>query len=156
MYWRYGLVVVTEVSLVTKAPESLLYSLTDHADVGGGSVRNDAPNALSNIPLRWMVRQAALCGSGIRFDEDALVRANISLQAGADGDLDELDKADAIQPIYDALKITPMWWALEIMPMTYVWQDKDGIWHKTFKYVVSSWYIWATVFNGSSFFTGGT
>lgn len=105
-----------------------------HSDIGGGSVRNDAPNALSNIALRWMVRQASLCGSGVRFDEAALARANISVHAEVDENEDELDKADALQPINDALKITPAWWILEVMPMTYVWQDKDGFWHRTFKW----------------------
>ena len=105
-----------------------------YPDVGGGSVQNDAPHALSNITLRWMVRQAASAGC-VRFDEEALTRENISLNGGEEGELDERDKIDALQPIYDSLKITPIWWVLEIMPMTYVWQDKDGYWHRTFKCV---------------------
>jgi hypothetical protein len=32
-----------------------------HSDVGGGNDRNDAPS-LSDIPFRWMLREAELCG----------------------------------------------------------------------------------------------
>ncbi|KAF6754906.1 hypothetical protein DFP72DRAFT_897990 [Ephemerocybe angulata] len=106
-----------------------------HEDVGGGSVGNDAKNCLSNIPLRWMVRQAIASGSGIKFDPEALEKASIDLQAtGSKGELDELDKVDALQPLHDSLKATPIWWILEIMPMTYVWQDREGVWHKTWKW----------------------
>ncbi|EPQ60078.1 hypothetical protein GLOTRDRAFT_112845 [Gloeophyllum trabeum ATCC 11539] len=43
-----------------------------HADVGGGSVRNDTPHSLSRIPLRWMVRQCFLARTGILFHGRAL------------------------------------------------------------------------------------
>ncbi|EKM49551.1 uncharacterized protein PHACADRAFT_265089 [Phanerochaete carnosa HHB-10118-sp] len=48
-----------------------------HGDVGGGCVPNDTPHALSDISLRWMVRQVVQAQCGIAFDSDALRRAGI-------------------------------------------------------------------------------
>lgn len=36
-------------------------------DVGGGAVTNGTRNALSRIPLRWMIRQCFLANTGIMF-----------------------------------------------------------------------------------------
>ncbi|RXW24075.1 hypothetical protein EST38_g1771 [Candolleomyces aberdarensis] len=105
-----------------------------HEDVGGGSVANEAPHCLSNITLRWMVRQAIITNSGILFDEVALERLNIDFGPERTNKGESLDAVDAVQPIHDQLKRMPLWWILEIMPMTYVWQDKDGAWHRTFRW----------------------
>lgn len=43
-----------------------------HTDVGGGSVPNETRYALARIPLRWMIRQCFLAGSGIQFQADRL------------------------------------------------------------------------------------
>ncbi|PWN41652.1 hypothetical protein IE81DRAFT_324280 [Ceraceosorus guamensis] len=43
-----------------------------HADVGGGAVGNDTRHALSNIPLRWMIRQTFACDTGILYNADVL------------------------------------------------------------------------------------
>ncbi|KAI0648141.1 hypothetical protein C8Q79DRAFT_999579 [Trametes meyenii] len=48
-----------------------------HADIGGGSVPDDVKISLSDITLRWMVREMVLAQCGITFDQAALVRANI-------------------------------------------------------------------------------
>lgn len=48
-------------------------------DVGGGSTANSAVHALSDIPLRWMVRQVVQAQCGIQFDNDAIARAGIPL-----------------------------------------------------------------------------
>ena len=40
---------------------------------------------------------------------------------------------DALQPIYDQLKINPLWWILEIIPLTYSYQDAQGKWHKNLR-----------------------
>ncbi|KAL7280019.1 hypothetical protein ACG7TL_006433 [Trametes sanguinea] len=48
-----------------------------HGDVGGGNVANNVEVSLSDITLRWMVREVVLAQCGIAFDEAALVRANI-------------------------------------------------------------------------------
>jgi hypothetical protein len=38
-----------------------------HADVGGGAVANAERHKLAQIPLRWMIRQAFQCNTGIIF-----------------------------------------------------------------------------------------
>lgn len=38
-----------------------------HADVGGGAVANAERHKLAQIPLRWMIRQAFMCNTGIIF-----------------------------------------------------------------------------------------
>lgn len=38
-----------------------------HADIGGGAVPNDERHKLAQIPLRWMIRQAFECNTGIIF-----------------------------------------------------------------------------------------
>lgn len=47
------------------------------SDVGGGSVSNSTTHCLSDISLRWMVREVVLSQSGIQFDSAALERAGI-------------------------------------------------------------------------------
>ncbi|KAI0632336.1 hypothetical protein C8Q77DRAFT_1125094 [Trametes polyzona] len=162
-----------------------------HGDVGGGAVDDDVEVSLSDITLRWMVREVVLAQCGIAFDEAALVRANIpesifrgegfplpaettisraprgmhhrgfsppddapadsqesgngdttvpqgkrqqegSAGSGSEGG-DALDaRADALQPIHDALKKTPTWWLVEIIPTWYPWQDASGKWKTRF------------------------
>lgn len=48
-------------------------------DVGGGSVRNDTPSALSRIPLRWMIRQCFQCNTGIIFDAIMLQQLGLAI-----------------------------------------------------------------------------
>ncbi|KAH8989053.1 hypothetical protein EDB92DRAFT_1947605 [Lactarius akahatsu] len=43
-----------------------------HSDVGGGLVKDTEEHALSNIPLRWMVREILKTNCHIHFDEAAL------------------------------------------------------------------------------------
>jgi uncharacterized protein (DUF2235 family) len=38
-----------------------------HADIGGGAVPNEERHKLAQIPLRWMIRQAFECDTGIIF-----------------------------------------------------------------------------------------
>jgi hypothetical protein len=38
-----------------------------HADIGGGAVPNSERHKLAQIPLRWMIRQAFECNTGIIF-----------------------------------------------------------------------------------------
>jgi len=83
-----------------------------------------------------MVREARASESGIQFDNDALVRANILLDLEPTSEEIDMDNVDAVQPIYDELKIDPLWWLLEIMPLQYSWQDADGVWHNDWRQVV--------------------
>ncbi|THH30036.1 hypothetical protein EUX98_g4147 [Antrodiella citrinella] len=148
---------------------------------------------LSDITLRWMVRQVVLSQVGISFDSDALTRSKIpnsvftgvgfpitppsstlkqQLHApagtqtklkfksaaepnpfaspktdhltlevpgedsgaevgdGASQISEALTETDAVQPIYDQLQIKWAWWLLEIIPLTYSYQDGKGMWHQ--------------------------
>lgn len=42
------------------------------ADIGGGATANDAPYALSNVSLRWMIKEVIESKVGILFSFDAL------------------------------------------------------------------------------------
>lgn len=50
-----------------------------HADVGGGSERNEMRHMLSRIPLRWMIRQCFECNTGILFSTAALAETGIDV-----------------------------------------------------------------------------
>lgn len=151
---------------------------------------DDVTVSLSDITLRWMVREVVQAQCGIAFDEAALVRANIpesifrgvgfplppqtiishtprhhklvapeeegtssssaersdsadpplkiqpplapSDQSG-DNSLDA--SADAVQPTHDAFKSSPAWWLLEIVPISYPWQQASGQWKNIWWYV---------------------
>jgi hypothetical protein len=81
-----------------------------------------------------MVRQVAASGCGVKFDAAALAWAKITIEpSNLEGEIDPLDRLDATAKVYDKLKIKPFWWILEVLRMSYVWQDKNGIWRKTFK-----------------------
>ncbi|EPQ51108.1 hypothetical protein GLOTRDRAFT_108364 [Gloeophyllum trabeum ATCC 11539] len=90
-----------------------------HSDVGGGAVPNSTAHSLGDITLRWMVREVTISQCGILFEEAALKRLNIPEYG--------------LTPIHDELgwKGKWAWWLLEIVPTSYAWQDKDGVWHKT-------------------------
>ncbi|KAF8758689.1 hypothetical protein RHS01_02885 [Rhizoctonia solani] len=104
-----------------------------HSDVGGGEERNDAEYSLSNISLRWMVRQIILSQCGIQFNNDALREMKIPLptlrfdksnpltlySSPADSAIIEeaqkQERRDALAPLHDALR-NPLWWSLEFFP----------------------------------------
>ena len=48
-----------------------------YADVGGGSVVNRTRNSLARIPLRWMVRQCFVAGTGIMFHKDTFFKIGL-------------------------------------------------------------------------------
>lgn len=50
-----------------------------HADVGGGAVRNEVRHKLSQIPLRWMIRQCFECNTGILFDSHRLAEEGLDV-----------------------------------------------------------------------------
>ncbi|KAF8064175.1 hypothetical protein FPV67DRAFT_1420072 [Lyophyllum atratum] len=55
-----------------------------HADVGGGSHNNKIQESLSYIPLRWMIKECLLTGTGILFDLQYLRYLGINVQTLAD------------------------------------------------------------------------
>ena len=86
----------------------------------------------------------------ILFDYDAFARWDIPTSIGQDpqpqeggkstednADVAALDARDAILPIYDHLRIYPLWWILEIIPLLYTYQNAEGKWITTFRYVIA-------------------
>lgn len=53
----------------------------------------------------------------------------------SDGGDSTLTDIDELQPIHDQLKILPVWWILELVPLTWNCQDAEGNWHQKFGYV---------------------
>ena len=78
----------------------------------------------------------------ILFDHNAFARWNIPISivqgprpkgnSTSDGDVASLDAQDAVQKITDQLWKMPLWWILEILPMTYVYQNAQDKWKTTF------------------------
>ncbi|KAF8885156.1 hypothetical protein BD779DRAFT_1442618 [Infundibulicybe gibba] len=118
-----------------------------HADVGGGShpESEEEPSSLSNIPLRWMIKECFLAGTGIIFNKEAL--RDIGLDPEKLSDLPDTVKepvpdtkeapigdggdtaalvGDHIAKIWDQLQILPFWWALELIPMLSTLQHDEG------------------------------
>ncbi|KAI0684957.1 hypothetical protein BC835DRAFT_1386911 [Cytidiella melzeri] len=62
-----------------------------HCDVGGGSVKNNTPHALSRIPLRWMIRESFRCNTGIIFDAVMLQQIGLNIKRSIHGDAVLLD-----------------------------------------------------------------
>ena len=50
-----------------------------HADVGGGAVKNVERHKLSQIPLRWMIRQCFDCDTGIIFKAHMLAEEGLDV-----------------------------------------------------------------------------
>jgi hypothetical protein len=108
-----------------------------HADVGGGSTKNNTSRSLSNITLRWMVREVISAQCGVLFDQHAMRHYGVTtsltgspIRAG--GREKVLNAADVGAPIHDQMKTTLgiFWWLLEIIPMPETWQDKSGHWKR--------------------------
>ncbi|QRV86492.1 choline transport protein [Ceratobasidium sp. AG-Ba] len=122
-----------------------------HSDVGGGSLPNKAKYSLSNVSLRWMIRQIILSQCGIQFNQAALKDMDIPLPTLTFGRTDpnaiysydpdaavvkearEREQFDALAPVHDALK-SPLWWPLEFSPLIHSYQDEKGKWHRSFRW----------------------
>jgi len=66
-----------------------------HGDVGGGAVPNDERHKLAQIPLRWMIRQAFECNTGIVFKTSVLAEFGLDVHT--------------LWPIYRNLSIPSQW-----------------------------------------------
>ncbi|CAE6409883.1 putative protein YEL023C [Rhizoctonia solani AG-1 IB] len=122
-----------------------------HSDVGGGEEHNDAAHSLSNVSLRWMVRQIVLSQCGIQFNNDALREMKIPFPTlrfdknnpltlySSPGDATAIEEAqkqermDALAPLHNALR-NPFWWPLEFFPLVHSYQDEEGNWHRSFSW----------------------
>ena len=125
------------------ACESLATHLFYTTDVGGGNVKDidsRTDPALSNISLRWMVRQVVAIQPEcpVYFDENALEQWNIPRE-----DIQAqpivakrlpiehyFREDDATAPRTDELKRRRLWYLLEIFPTYYEWQNEWGQWFK--------------------------
>ena len=56
-----------------------VYFAGGHADVGGGAQPNESRHKMSNVPLRWMIRQTFLCGTGILYKTETLAELGIDV-----------------------------------------------------------------------------
>ncbi|KAJ7464704.1 hypothetical protein B0H11DRAFT_72259 [Mycena galericulata] len=122
-----------------EAPEDVLevWFSGCHTDIGGGAVANGVARSLSDITLRWMVRQVMASSCDILFDQAALARESISsfpTPSSSEASPAELsfDDADSSEPLHDELKLLPVWWLLEILPLPWSVQDTQGKWHGKF------------------------
>ena len=93
---------------------------------------NDTEHSLSNITLRWMVREVVASGCGVILDPSALSRAKIALDPEPTVSEIEMDSTDALEPLHDELQVNYLWWLLEVIPFPYSWEDAYHVWHKSF------------------------
>lgn len=95
-----------------------------------------------------MVQQVVDSQCGIMFNDEsdsfkALDLRSISSIHIHNGKIDaaispvpeNTDAIDALEPIHDEIKAMPLWWILELIPRTFLWQGADGRWNKRFAYV---------------------
>lgn len=80
---------------------------------------------------RWTGKQA---GSSADHESSASAGARPS---SSDEDCEPrpvgLDKQHAVQPLHDELRKKPLWWLLEVLPMSYNWQEPNGRWHTSWR-----------------------
>lgn len=123
------------------------------SDVGGGAEKNTAVGTLSDIPLRWMVREVVASQCGIQFDEAVMAKLNVHVSlpapdfflanSASNGSIPgtkpseqdcAADTVDATKPLHNELRLQPMWWILELVPLPFSWQDASGKWHKKWEF----------------------
>jgi hypothetical protein len=78
-------------------------------DVGGGNLLDTAAQALSKIPLRWMIREVIKSNCGIQFDDEALqlhgIPSTKAISAtGVTAEEVSLNGLDAVQLVNDELR----------------------------------------------------
>lgn len=83
-----------------------------------------------------MVREIEASDCAVKWDLEALARANIDLSPEPTASELDLDETDTVQPLHDALVTTKLWWILEILPLSTTWQDANGVWHTNRGYVL--------------------
>jgi hypothetical protein len=129
----------------------------EHSDVGGGSAGPEGtpPNVnysmLSNITLRWMIRQILETKIGILFDHIAIERYRTrkiletppkeGLQPSKDwmkrlAESIKLDREDIKHGIYDSIGWSPLWNGLEYVALT-----AKPTKTKDFESTTTRWYV---------------
>jgi hypothetical protein len=77
-----------------------------------------------------MIEQIVATDCPIMFNFSAFSRWKIPVaiaQKGNTGSPKE-DAQDVVQPIHDQLKLHPIWWILELLPLKYAYQDAQFKW----------------------------
>ena len=116
-------------------------------------MKNSDEDTLADITLRWMVREVIASQCGIQFDPKVMAELNVHATfptpeifngAGSSSDASPgprpseqdtaADKIAATKPLHDELKLDPIWWILELIPLPFSWQDAKGKWHKKWKF----------------------
>jgi hypothetical protein len=136
------------------SPHTSVLTRIISTDLGGGHTLNSARNKLSNLPFRWMISEILLADIGIIFiprglkDEGIFPSTSFAQPTNEDGNpfdspLDppslpsrERDRLDAISPMDDELKSHLKWWLLEFAPVITQYQDANGKWRKTWRFVL--------------------
>lgn len=99
-------------------------------DVGGGSTRGRRQdNNLSNIPLRWMIKECFKANTGIGFDAKLLKEIGLECDDNSVANAiviatertqlstaEGRDDADALSEMHDELTRNKFWWLLEGWP----------------------------------------
>ena len=93
-------------------------------DVGGSAVSNDVQQSLSNITLRWMVREVVASGLGDIFEPSALAKINSESEL--------MDSTDALEPVHDEMRAHFSWWLLEMLFVGYSYQDANNVWRTSY------------------------
>lgn len=101
---------------------------------------------LSNVSLKWMVREVQKSNCGILFDEEALELFGITPYESAKAESEEVavpeveqkdelkdELRDELSRINDRLKENWLWWIAEIFPYRHSWYDKDQKPHRGFR-----------------------
>ncbi|CAE6482247.1 unnamed protein product [Rhizoctonia solani] len=114
-----------------------------HGDVGGGAVSDTEEYQLSNVSLRWIIRQIISSQCGIKFDAGALKALHISpatvsfgmnpsdsrYSSPSDVNLvsaaQKQEMGDALAKIHDNV-LKPAWWPLELVPLFHISKDRNG------------------------------
>lgn len=122
-----------------------------HADIGGGSHEDTVDVSLSNITLRWMIKECFVANTGILFDEELLKdydlditvlstepekaatykKIDVQVPVAPTGTLMKTpikSGLDVIANIHNQLLLAKFWWALELFPMVATRQKEDGSW----------------------------
>jgi len=116
-----------------------VWFLGGHCDVGGGGYANDQKYMLSNIPLRWMIRETFKCNTGIIYSSAAVQSFGLNMSTlypyltprppmDNQGVEEELDRMDCKEKVWDELKRSKGWYILEILPMRQWVLSKEGGW----------------------------
>ncbi|KAI0248361.1 hypothetical protein BJV78DRAFT_1131702 [Lactifluus subvellereus] len=108
-------------------------------DVGGGSVPDDSEHALSNISLRWMIRELVDAGYKDLFSSEVLAEKNLlqppaplsqlmPQNSGRNNDIIDSQDSDDLKKIRDPLRRCPVWWTIEVFPTRFSFIDSNNRW----------------------------